>query len=245
MAQAPQLLGDSVVAHPRAVLGLGSLLLATPTLLAVLAFLGRSWRRTLALQMPGRSTLLLSALLGGALWVLSVGVMEVQSLFYPPSPEIIELFRRLHQALAPRNPVEAVLSVLAIAILPALSEELVLRGVLLPALRGPFGSAGAVFGSSLVFALLHDPVRLVFTFVVGLVLGLMRLRSGSLWPPILGHATLNTLTFLVAPLVDDPTQTTYTPQPVLGVACLLVGAALVVPVLRALRRSVDSPGTHA
>jgi hypothetical protein len=56
--------------------------------------------------------------------------------------------------------------------------------------------------------------------------------------------TLNALTFLVAPLVDDPTQP-YTPQPALGLACLVTGAVVAWPLLRALRRAVDSPGGAA
>ena len=58
------------------------------------------------------------------------------------------------------------------------------------------------------------------------------------------YLTLNTLTFLIAPLVDDPSQA-YTPQPALGLACLLGGAAVAWPLLQALRRSVDSPRSAA
>ena len=78
-----------------------------------------------------------------------------------------------------------------------------------------------------------DLYRFLFTLTIGLVLGVLRLRTGSLWPPIVAHVTLNTLTFLVAPLVDDPSQTTYTPEPLVGVG---------VPSRRArrLRRSRDA-----
>jgi hypothetical protein len=53
------------------------------------------------------------------------------------------------------------------------------------------------------------------------------------------HFTLNTLTFLIAPLVDDPSQTTYEPQPLLGLAFLFAGAAGALPLLKTFRRSVD------
>jgi membrane protease YdiL (CAAX protease family) len=223
----------------RAQIAVGSGLLVSPALLAILLFLRSSWRHTLALgPLPPRA-LALSALLGGALWLGSIGLMELQAVFWPPSPEYLEAFRRIHRALAPTGPLDAVVSVVVIALLPALSEELVVRGILLPALKKPFGPTVAVVGSALVFALLHDPYRYLFTLAVGLVLGALRLRTGSLWPPIVAHATLNTLTFLVAPLVDDPSQTTYEPQPLLGLAFLIAGAAGALPLLRALRRSVD------
>jgi membrane protease YdiL (CAAX protease family) len=124
-------------------------------------------------------------------------------------------------------------------------EELVMRGVLLPSLAVRLGDAPAVLLTSAIFALIHfDPIRLLFTFVLGVLLGLLRLRTRSLWPSVVVHSTLNALTFAIAPLVDDPSQP-YTPQPALGLLCLAVGAALAWPLLRALRPSVDSPGSAA
>jgi membrane protease YdiL (CAAX protease family) len=91
-----------------------------------------------------------------------------------------------------------------------------------------------VVASAFLFAAMHlDAYRLLFTFTVGFVLGMLRLRTGSLWPSIFAHVTLNALTFAIAPLVDDPAQP-YTPQPALGLACLVAGAALAWPLLLAL-----------
>jgi membrane protease YdiL (CAAX protease family) len=102
---------------------------------------------------------------------------------------------------------------------------------------------GAALGSAILFAAMHaDPYRFLFTLTIGLVLGVLRLRTGSLGPPVVAHVTLNALTFVVAPLVDDPSQP-YTPQTALGLACLVTGAAVAWPLLRALRRAVDSPGS--
>jgi membrane protease YdiL (CAAX protease family) len=128
-----------------------------------------------------------------------------------------------------------------IAVLPGLCEELVVRGVLLPSLTRPLGTLGAIGSSAFLFAAMHlDPYRFLFTFTVGFVLGLLRLRTGSLGPPILAHVTLNALTFALAPLVDDPAQP-YTPQPALGLACLVAGAAAAWPLLRALGRGPAPP----
>lgn len=236
------LLGPRLHLGLRAQIALGSLLLALPCVVALPLARPRTWRRVLGVEAPGMSPMVLSVLLGGALWVGSIGLMELQSLVLPPPPEYLDAFRAIHAALAPTDVVDALVSVTVIALLPGVGEELVTRGVLLPALAVPLGPATAIVVSAALFASIHlDPYRFAFTLVIGLVLGVVRLRTGSLWSPIVAHATLNTLTFLVAPLVDDPTQVTYTPQPVLGLACLLAGTALVVPLLRALGRSVDSP----
>jgi len=215
----------------------GSALLALPTI-AILLFLRRhTWRETLSLSSPAPRTLALSALLGGALWVLSIGLMELQSLALPPPPEYLEAFRAIHRALAPKNALDALVSLTVIAIAPGVGEEIVTRGILLPSLVRPLGRALAVLASAFLFAAMHfDGYRFLFTFTIGVFLGTLRLRSGSLWPPIVAHVTLNALTFVIAPLVDDPSQTTYTPQPALGVASLLAGIALTLPLLKAFRR---------
>jgi len=217
----------------RAQVALGTIALALP---AVAALLLVPPSRDAALGLPlSPRTAGLSLALGAALWVGSVGLMEVQSLVKPPPPEYLELFRRLHHALAPTGPLDGLLSLIVIAVLPALCEELVVRGLLLPSIVKHVGSAAAVAATAMLFALMHlDPYRFLFTFVLGLVFGVLRLRAGSLWPSVLAHLALNALTFLVAPYVDDG-STAYTPQPVLGFACLAAGAAMAFPLLRALR----------
>lgn len=264
----------------RAQIALGSALLALPAVAAVALLRPRSWRATLALGGLSSRAVGLSVLLGSALWVLSIGLMELQATVWPPSPEYLETFRAIHRALKPSGALDALVSVAVIAVGPGVFEEVVIRGLLLPSLRTPssraatvfvsalipaailqdplqsglviaaglvlgvlvggLGQAGAVAASAVLFAAMHaDLYRFLFTFAVGVVLGALRLRAGSLWPPILAHATLNTLTFLIAPLVDDPTQTVYTPQPLLGAAALVAGTAVMLPLLRALRPSVD------
>jgi membrane protease YdiL (CAAX protease family) len=175
--------------------------------------------------------------------------MEVQSLVVPPPAAYLDAFRLIHAALAPSGVVDALVSFFVIAGLPGFCEELVVRGVLLPSLlrstpgrSARLGPGLAVTASALLFAAMHlDPYRFLFTFVIGLVLGALRLATASLWPPVVAHVSLNALTFAVAPWLDDPSQP-YTPAPVLGLACLLAGAAVSWPLLRALRPSIDSPG---
>jgi membrane protease YdiL (CAAX protease family) len=228
----------------RSQVALGTVLLALP---ALAALLGRpvAARAAVGTGALTARTMGLSVLLGAALWVGSLGLMEMQSLVFPPSAETLDLFRRLHAALAPSGFLDGLVSLTVIALLPAVCEELVMRGVLLPSLAVPLGAAPAILVTAAAFALIHfDPIRLLFTFVLGLLLGLLRLRTRSLWPPVIVHSTLNALTFFIAPLVDDPTQA-YTPHAALGLVCLGAGGLLAWPLLRALRPSVDSPGGAA
>jgi membrane protease YdiL (CAAX protease family) len=225
---------------PRGQIAFGTVLLAVP---ALLTLVDRPPARAQAFGSAAvtHRTAGLSTLLGTALWVGSIGLMEMQSLVSPPPAEYLEAFRALHRALVPDGPLDMVVSLAVIAVLPGLCEELVVRGVLLPSLVRPLGLLGAVAGSAFLFAAMHlDPYRFLFTFAVGFVLGVLRLRTGSLWPPIFAHVTLNALTFAIAPLIDDPAQP-YTPQPALGLACLVAGAVMAWPLLRALGRRPAPP----
>jgi len=226
----------------RLVLLVSELVLVLPGLLALVAYrvplrnvLGR-WpldRRTAALMLAA----------GASLWLASLGLLELQYALWSPSPEYLEAFRRLHEALRPKGALDALLSVAAIAVIPALCEETLVRGIVLPSLLRVAGPVGAVVISAVVFAVIHlDLYRTVFTLVLGLALGLLRVRTGSLVACIVAHAALNALTFAVVPFADDPSQGLPDPRPALGLGMLLGGSAATWVVLRFLP-SLTPPGT--
>ena len=75
------------------------------------------------------------------------------------------------------------LLLLTAVVLAPLFEEVVFRGTLLPVLAARFGSSTAVLLSALVFALAHLSVgELAPLTVLGIGLGLLRLRGGRLLP---------------------------------------------------------------
>jgi membrane protease YdiL (CAAX protease family) len=218
--------------------------LALPAVLA-LALLRGAWGEALTLRAISRKEIVLSLLAGAAFWAASLGLFELQYAVWRPPPGYLEAFQRLHAALRPSGPVDALLSVAAIALAPAVFEELLFRGVVLPALLRPLGASGAIAGSAALFGLIHLDLstpggafyRVPFAFAVGLGLGLLRVRAAALLPSILAHALLNTITFVAEPLAEKPTVGLPDPRPLLGVALLLggiVAAALVI-------KRIDSP----
>ena len=81
--------------------------------------------------------------------------------------------------------------VLAVGIAPVV-EELFFRGIGLPLLARRWGIGPAVFGVSLVFALLHFHVpSLVPLFVISVGLSLAYIHSGSIAVPIVIHSIFN------------------------------------------------------
>ena len=89
-------------------------------------------------------------------------------------------------------------SFLSLCVIPALLEELFFRGALQGLMR-PSGSAAAIFGPALLFALLHlDLAQGITAFVCGVFLGWLTERTGSILPGMLLHLVNNTIAFTVA-----------------------------------------------
>ncbi|MCI8351161.1 MAG: CPBP family intramembrane metalloprotease [Oscillospiraceae bacterium] len=83
-------------------------------------------------------------------------------------------------------------------LLSPVMEELLMRGLLLPALSPLFGPLAALLLSSLLFALLHfNWVQTLSALSCGLALGLLSLLSGSLFCCVLAHLGYNLLSFLL------------------------------------------------
>jgi membrane protease YdiL (CAAX protease family) len=231
-----------------AVHGLHATLFAAETLLAapglLLLLLSRvPPREGLALvPVPARAAAL-SLVAGATLWAASLGLMNVQFTLWPPLPEFLESFRALHQALRPRTVAEGLLSVAAIGLMPALCEETLFRGIVLPSFLR-WGAISAAVGSAVLFALIHVDVvgaspafyRLPFAFAVGLGLAVLRLVTGSLIPPMLAHAVLNTITFATVFLSGAASEAIDEPQALSGSLLFLGGAAATAWMFRLLRR---------
>ena len=223
-------------------LATAEMLLAAPSLVA-LAISGIPLAAGLGLKPVPARTALLSTLAGGALWAASLGLMNVQFMLWRPPPAYLDYFRGLHDLLRPHTMAEGILSIAAIAVMPALCEETLFRGVLLPSFARASGVVGLV-GSALFFAAIHaDPLgqslvfyRLPFAFAVGLGLATLRLLTGSLLPSMVAHAVLNTITFLTVFLSGAASEAMEQPQVLSGLLMLAGGGAATAFLFRALRR---------
>jgi membrane protease YdiL (CAAX protease family) len=229
--------------HP---FGMRPLLIASEVALIIpalllLVVLRRPLAASLALHRVTQGMALVAFCGGIALWATSLGLLELQSSVWPPNEAFLETFRQLHAALRPHGPLDALFSVIAIAVVPAVCEEILFRGVVLPALLRPLGAIGAVLGSALLFGVIHLDVtgdgaaftRIPFAILVGVGLGLLRVRTGSLFPPAIAHATLNAITF--ATVLVTGADMDETPDPLLGAALLAGGAVLSAIALRHAR----------
>ena len=85
-------------------------------------------------------------------------------------------------------------AILKIVIIAPVIEELIFRGVIMHGLMRNYSKLTAVFVSALMFALFHlNPWQFPATFVLGLLLGILMLRTRNIYLCILGHAINNGL----------------------------------------------------
>lgn len=131
------------------------------------------------------------------------------------------------------------LAVFVIALLPAMGEELLMRGNVLPGLV----SRGAVFGvfiSALLFSLMHaNPMQTGYQFCLGVVLALLFMMSGSLVPCVAVHFLNNFLSLLMTayiPQIDEAIASLGAYNWLTGTVSFVVGLLALVLLLYAYFR---------
>jgi membrane protease YdiL (CAAX protease family) len=157
--------------------------LGLPTLTVALVLFaskkrGLSWRDDLGFRLPKATTWMIWL----ALWVLWLAISEV-----------LIRFNGLDQAKPwPEYPAHIMaLRVVAIGLLGPLAEEVLMRGMVLHLLRRTLlGAGGAIVIAALAWAAMHYSYGIGTVALIaadGVILGLARYRSGSLWVPISMH----------------------------------------------------------
>ena len=103
----------------------------------------------------------------------------------------------LELVLESRNPLSLLVFAVTATVLAPLYEELVFRGVVLPAIVNRFGAMVGVVAASALFAAAHlSLVEFAPLFVLGIVLGWLRLKSSGLSSSVLMHSAWNGYTFV-------------------------------------------------
>jgi len=89
-------------------------------------------------------------------------------------------------------------------LLAAVCEEVLFRGLILQLLARRSGWASAILLGAVLFSAFHlDPVGFLPRLPIGLFLGLLVWRSGSLYPAVLAHGTFNFVGLFIVPLAGE------------------------------------------
>jgi sodium transport system permease protein len=174
----------------RSILLVQLLVIAAPGVLMALV-LTRSVRQTLLLRMPSRRAALGAVALAVVFHPLTHALQVAVQRLYPIGRDLSESLAKMQETLA-APPLWQLLLVLGL--LPAVCEELTFRGFILSGL-GRLGHKGrAIVYSAVLFGLAHAILQQsLIACLVGVVIGVVAVQSGSILPGMLFHFCHNAL----------------------------------------------------
>ena len=174
--------------------------------LALARWTGVEWGEGFQLRGAPWLAFFAAALLGLSLWPFAYE-LELQAI----SPARIEIMKDLFKQI--KTMLDAIplpAKLLALAVIPAVCEELFFRGYLLTALRTGMSTPLAIILSGILFGLFHVIVmdslffeRFVPTSFLGVILGWVCYRTGSVLPGMLLHTLHNGLLLSVSSFTKE------------------------------------------
>lgn len=163
------------------------LVLAMPVFL-VAWYLKLDVRKTFSLQPPGGQAILGSLLLAVSVVPVSNLLRQVQFMYYPPQMDDLA---KLAETLLSGS---IFWLLVVLAVLPGICEEFLFRGFLLAGLRHSMSAPRAALLVGLVFGLFHMEIdKIPVHTLLGTLLAIVVLRTGSIYPAMLIHMANNGL----------------------------------------------------
>ena len=178
---------------------------------------------------------LLFFLLGAQILIGEINIQLNKVL--PPPTWFWELFNKIFE-----NDYGIYGAFLKIVIMAPVIEELIFRGVIMHGLMRNYSKFTAVFISALMFALFHlNPWQFPATFTLGILLGILMLRTRNIYLCILGHALNNGLVLMSIQYADEISKISFSQSSKFNqliMSALMATIALVLILL--LSRQVKS-----
>jgi len=121
-------------------------------------------------------------------------------------------------------------------IVAPITEELLIRGIILRSFLRHYNPLKAIVISALLFGFFHlNPYQFFSAFVGGLILGWVYFKIGSLWPCIIAHAFFNSIDFIFSGIpgytteISPDTRVVFQPiwVDVLGIICVIAGILIL------------------
>jgi sodium transport system permease protein len=176
------------------------MILAPVLLMATM--LTTSLRSSLRIRMPHWTTLPLAVLLGITLHPMYVMLAQLISYTYPVSEQAAAAMKPFAEQISSAPWLSVVF---LMAIVPAICEELAFRGFIFGGLVREQGRLRAVLVTALMFGISHGVLQQsIAASVMGVLLGWIALKTGSVLPCILIHLTNNALSVSLERIASSP-----------------------------------------
>lgn len=185
-----------------------------------------------AMVVPGQLTFLVSAMIAARLsplsithrldlkhghlpkwlWVVlalatpSVGFV-VSMVMYAMKIELSEQLKSINEMLIGQEGWGLVATLLLVALIPGCVEEVLFRGYLQSRLLRRWSPWTAITVSAAIFAIAHvDPLHALAVFPIGVWLGFVAWKAGSILPSMIGHTANNGIAIVMAQFQDEMVQ---------------------------------------
>ncbi|MHB1484939.1 MAG: CPBP family intramembrane glutamic endopeptidase [Saccharofermentanales bacterium] len=125
--------------------------------------------------------------------------------------DIILPSSKLPELTVYQGPVSFALILMVSVLLPGIIEELMFRGVIQGSMEREGGRISVIIFQAFAFSVFHaDPLFILSPFLAGLLLGYLRQKTGSIFPGILAHISLNLTMMVMQPLLPRITSDYFT-----------------------------------
>lgn len=180
-------------------------IMAGYSVVTIVVFMAARWFKPTRSYIRSRpwAVLLWSAIAAMGAIVPSMALQELMPEWTGWARDLVESTEEQLKAIMQVGPA----GYMVIALLPPIVEEMVFRGAILRALLQwkPGRKWLMIVLSALIFALVHiNPAQMPHAFLIGILLGWMYMRTGSIVPGVVYHWTNNTIAYAMYHLGHNP-----------------------------------------
>ena len=120
-----------------------------------------------------------------------------------------------------------ILAIFAVALIPAICEEFLYRGLVLNGLR-KYGVWVSVLTSALLFSLMHMNLQqLPYTFILGVILGLIVYYTRNIWLSIIMHFLNNATAILIMYFIKNNSTEFVWWHILVALGCVIVACGII------------------
>jgi len=209
-----------------------TIFLGCPLFMMVIS--GVRFQTALGLYRPPVMAVILPVFIMPALILLLSELMVYQNAYFPAP----EHYREMMDTLGgnPQTLFAFCQTIFLTSLLPGICEEVMFRGVVLNGMRQKLSTAWSIVVTAIIFGIFHlSPYRFIPASLIGLVLGYITVRTGSIFPAMFAHFLNNAIAFSLRQVsrLDEVLwlqEADHVPFPILlGAGMVLVVCLLILP----------------
>jgi len=183
-----------------------SALICIPIYYLIVKSRGSSFFKECSIIKPGFSNVILSSTLGASFGTL-VTLLLIYVNYVFPLDKLPGNYEEFSKIIMSGN---IVIVFLSVGIIGPIIEEIIFRGLILSELNKIAPPVASVIIQGVLFGLYHmQPLQIIYATPVGIVLGLIAMRSKNLWSSIIVHIFFNSINLITGFILSDQQMESY------------------------------------